>query len=192
MHPAAAKIFIVNEYLQSTTDDVLVFLDTDAWVQNTKYLHKIVMKLWKTPDKHGCFSRDTYIKKNTYINSGAFVIKVNDYTKNMYKKIASSFSENPYFHRNWPFDQHFISSYIFENRKDFMIFQPEIFNTPVGIVLRHNWNKDKKMYDDLYDILHSNTYDMENALDKHEYPNRNDEVDYMTTFPKQDSPYEQR
>ena len=152
MHPAAAKIFIVNEYLQTTTDDVLIFLDTDAWVQNTKYLHKIVQKLWKTPDKHGCFSRDTYIKKNTYINSGAFVIKVNDYTKNMYRKIAASFSENPHFHRNWPFDQHFISNYIYENRQDFMIFQPEIFNTPVGIVLRHNWNKDKKMYDDLYDI----------------------------------------
>jgi hypothetical protein len=73
-----------------------------------------------------------------------------------------------------------------------MIFQPEIFNTPVGIVLRHNWNKDKKMYDDLYDILHSNTYDMENALDKREFPNQTDDVDYMTRFPKQDSPYEQR
>jgi hypothetical protein len=64
VHPAAAKIFVVNEYLQSTNDDMLIFLDTDAWIQNPKYLHKIVIKCWKDETKQGCFSRDTYVKKN--------------------------------------------------------------------------------------------------------------------------------
>lgn len=188
MHPAAAKIFVVNDYLKTATDDILVFLDSDAWIQNTKYLHKIVLKLAKDPTKQGCFSRDTYIRKNTYINSGAFVIKINEYTKRMYQTVCDAFANNRYYHSNWPFDQYFISNFVYENRDQFMIFKPEIFNTPVGIVLRHNWNKDKKMYDDLHDIINSSLYSIEDAIDTKPHPSKTDGYDYIQSWPDRGMP----
>jgi hypothetical protein len=188
MHPAAAKIFVVNDYLQTAEDDILVFLDTDAWVQNTKYLHKVVQHLVKDPAKHGCYSRETYVRKNTYINSGAFVIKINDYTKQMYRYICESFRENRFHHTKWPFDQFYISNFVYENREKFIIFKPEIFNTPVGIVLRHNWLKNKKMYDDLHDIINSSIYSIENSVDNSPFPSTTDGYDYIHSWPDRGMP----
>jgi len=188
MHPAVAKILVVNEYLQTTDDDMLIFLDTDAWIQNPKYLHKMVIKCWKDETKQGCYSRDTYVCKNTYINSGGFILKVNEYTKRMYREIIASLSVNKYYHTNWPFDQYFISNFVFANRNDFLIFKPEILNTPEGVVIRHNWNKDRKMYNDLYTILNNDKYDFNAAIDTEEYPNKTDGYDYITRWPPQDMP----
>ena len=75
MHPATRKIHMVDFFLKKTAYDVFVFLDSDAWVQNGKWLHEIIKNLMQDENKHGCFSRDPYVKKNTFINSGSFILK---------------------------------------------------------------------------------------------------------------------
>jgi hypothetical protein len=157
IHPATKKIHVINDFLQNTNYGVLVFLDSDAWIQNGYWLNQIINNLINNEQKQGCFSRDPYIKKNTFINSGSFIIKINDFTKQMYKNIVHDFYNIADFHNKWPFDQYYISKYIFENKKNFIIFIPDILNTPIGKVLRHNWSKNQKMHDDLDKLIYENT-----------------------------------
>lgn len=149
IHPATKKIHVVNNFLQNTKCDILVFLDSDAWIQNGHWLNDIINNLINNDIKHGCFSRDPYVKKNTFINSGSFIIKNNDFTKQMYNDLIIDLYNNNSRHNSWPYDQYYISKYIFENKEKFIIFIPDILNTPLGKVLRHNWLKNQKMYDDL-------------------------------------------
>jgi hypothetical protein len=58
-------------------------LDSDAWIQNGYWLNDIINNLINNYEKHGCFSRDPYIKINTFINSGSFIIKNNDFIKEL-------------------------------------------------------------------------------------------------------------
>jgi len=149
IHIKTKKILVVNDFLQNTKMDILVFLDSDAWIQNGFYLKDVINNLCKNEKKYGCFSRDPYLTKNTFINSGSFIIKINEYTKKMYNDIILDLHNNTYFNNNWPHDQYYISKYICENKEDFVIFVPDILNTPIGKVLRHNWVKNDKMYEDL-------------------------------------------
>ena len=149
IHIKTKKILVVNDFLQNTKMDILVFLDSDAWIQNGFYLKDVINSLYKNEKKNGCFSRDPYLTKNTFINSGSFIIKINEYTKKMYNDIILDLHNNTYFNNNWPHDQYYISKHIYENKEDFVIFVPDILNTPIGKVLRHNWVKNDKMYDEL-------------------------------------------
>lgn len=63
IHPATKKINIINDFLQDTTCDIIVFLDSDAWIQNGYWLNDIIRNLIKNDKKQGCFSRDPYVKK---------------------------------------------------------------------------------------------------------------------------------
>jgi len=185
------KLYVVNEWLQSANADILIFLDTDAWIQNLDYLYQLLMNLSNDPMKHGCFSRDPYIQINTYINSGSFILKVNDFTKKMYTTIITRLNNdirlnlyNKYSSRGWE-DQFYVSNYVYEHRDDFFIFRPEILNTPHGILLRHNWLKNQKMINDMmkiYTRLHNtpvvehrvnpeNSFNFKNYYDKEIYPN---------------------
>ena len=125
---------------------ILVFLDSDAWIQNGYWLNDIINNLINNQEKQGCFSRDPYLKINTFINSGSFILKINNFTKEMYKNIISDLYSNNAYHNRWPYDQYYISKYIFENKQNFIIFVPNILNSPIGKVLRHNWLKNQKMY----------------------------------------------
>jgi hypothetical protein len=149
MHPATKKIYVVNDVLLNTPCDILVFLDSDAWIQNGYWLNNIINNLMNNDKKQGCFSRDPYYYKNTFINSGSFIIKINDYTRQMYNSIIKDLENDNSYHNTWPLDQHYISKYVFENKEKFTIFVPDILNTPIGKVLRHDWWKTQKMYDDL-------------------------------------------
>lgn len=165
--------------------DLIVFLDSDAWIQDFYNLHRLVLKLLFQENIQGCYSRDPYIRKNTYINSGSFIIKVNDYTKNMYKTIIQKLEEENSHWDNHPYDQYYISKYIYDNKKDFWVFKPPILNTPLGSILRHNWWKTHKMYADLYNLLdyfHTNKIptsspeiNLEDVIDNEVYPNPNEE-----------------
>ena len=156
IHPATKKIHVVNDFLQHEKYDVLVFLDSDAWIQNGYWLDTIITKLMDSP-KQGCFSRDPYIRKNTFINSGSFIVKINDFTKQMYTTILNNLYSNVNYHNRWPYDQYYISNYVFEHKDNFVIFVPDILNTPIGKVLRHNWLKNQQMYTDLKLILQEDT-----------------------------------
>lgn len=117
-------------------------------------------------------------KKNTFINSGSFIIKNNDFTKQMYNICIKELENNNSFHNNWPYDQYYISKYVFENKENFTIFIPDILNTPIGKVLRHNWLKNQKMYDDLFalyrDINNDLCFDKTYFIEKDYY----DEKDF--------------
>ena len=180
IHPATKKIHVVNDFLLNTECDILVFLDSDAWIQNGYWLNDIINNLINNDEKQGCFSRDPYVKHNTFINSGSFIIKNNDFIKQMYSILIQDLYNNNSFHDYWPFDQYYISKYVFENKDNFVIFIPDILNTPIGKVLRHNWLKNQKMYDDLHilysdinkDIFFGKTYFIEkDYYDEKIFPN---------------------
>jgi hypothetical protein len=179
LHPATQKIFVLNDVLQYSNFDVLVFLDSDAWIQNGYWLHTIINNLINNEEKHGCFSRDPYIKINTFINSGSFIIKNNEFIRQMFKNIIDDLNNNDTYYNSWPFDQYYISNYIYENKDKFVIFVPDILNTPIGKILRHNWRKNKKMYDDLNKLysgtnsfIFDNTFFIEKEYyDKEVFPN---------------------
>jgi hypothetical protein len=178
-HPACGKIFVMDELLNTIEDDIIVFLDTDAWIQNCYYLHDMCTLLESTENKNGCFSRDPYVGKNTYINSGSFLIKVNDFNRNLYKEIKETFSNNDIKHTTWPYDQYYIGDIIFKYREQFIVFLPDILNTSYGSVLRHNWWKNQNLFSDLYELLDINKpwkepdqkMDFTDKLDTYEYPN---------------------
>jgi hypothetical protein len=154
LHPATCKIYIVNDFLQNSMCDILVFLDSDAWIHNGYYLDTIINNLVENEEKQGCFSRDPYVKKNTFINSGSFIVKNNDFTKQMYNDIINDLHNNINHSPNgWPYDQYYISKYVFENKVFFVIFIPDILNTPIGKVLKHNWYKNEKMHNDLDELI---------------------------------------
>ena len=190
IYPATKKIYLVNDFLLNTTCDILVFLDSDSWIQNGYWLNDIINNLINNDEKYGCFSRDPYWKKNTFINSGSFIIKNNDFTKQMYNIFIKELENDNSFHNNWPFDQYYISKYVFENKEKFTIFIPDILNTPIGKVLRHNWYKNQKMYDDLFvlyrdinnDLWFDKTYFIEkDYYDEKDFPNiLENDYDYST------------
>lgn len=179
MHPATKKIYVVNDFLNQvdskckdtndankSNDDILIFLDSDAWVQNCFWLDEIIKQLENSKVKQGCFSRDPYAKKNTFINSGSFILKINDYTRKMYREIINSLENdetNSHYKNSWPYDQFYISNYVFKHKEDFDIFVPDILNTPLGKVLRHNWHKTQRMYEDLHYLIANHVIDTDNA-----------------------------
>ena len=99
-HSATKKIIIVSDFLHNTDYDILVFLDTDAWIENQYWLNDIIMNLINTSEKYGCFSRDPYLSHNTFVNSGSFILKNNGYTKQMYNMLLNNLRENDEFHDN--------------------------------------------------------------------------------------------
>jgi len=177
MHAAIRKICVVNEILCNSNDDFLVFADSDAWIQNGKWLNDLLNDLQKNDNKHGCFSRDPYVKKNTYINAGSFILKINEFTKNMYQDIICHLENDKSYHNGWPYDQYYISNYVYNNKDFFNIFIPTILNTPFGEILRHNWHKNEKMYNDLYSLINSDIiinnipFDSDKYYDNEPFPN---------------------
>lgn len=186
LYPASHKIYVVRDFLLNRSDlnEILVFLDSDAWIQHPLALQELLHKLHTNPSAHGCFSRDPYMTSNTYINSGSFVLKINSHTIQMYDALVQTIENDPSHWNKWPYDQFYISNWIFEHKSDFMIFKPDILNTPYGRVFRHNWCKNHRLFEDVMTILHngfdtSEEIDLENNIDTHEFPNT---VDYGPTY----------
>lgn len=156
MHPATSKIPFMRDLLQTnTTHDYVLFLDSDAWIQTVEYLYELILYLHYQPDKYGCFSRDPYLKINTYINSGSFILKICPYTRNLYNEIYALLEEDPSHHYTLYYDQNYVSDIIYKNKEHFIIFKPRVMNTPEGVILRHNWWKNHAMYDSMYQIIDS-------------------------------------
>jgi len=188
IHPATAKILIVKDILEGkiasstpSSYDVLVFLDSDAWINSPDHLNDLIIYLQSEPNKHGCFSRDPCKKINTYINSGSFILKINEYNRQLYQQIYHDMMEQDSHHHNWPYDQFYISNRIFQKKEDFVILSTEILNTPYGIILKHNWRKNNRMYYDLYEMLEkayqfpiTKPMNIFEYLDFTPFPNEND------------------
>jgi hypothetical protein len=176
MFPATEKLFAVRDALAATDADVLVFLDSDAWIQDAGLLAQLVGMLAARADKHGAFSRDPYLEINTYVNSGSFVLKVNDHTRRMYADItAAAVADRSKWH-SWPFDQFYVSNHVHAHRADFLVFKPPVLNTPRGAVLRHNWRKNAAMWADMAALLAGGPselrdLDWADAVDDEPFPN---------------------
>jgi hypothetical protein len=204
IHPSTGKINVIKKIIEEnlakkanpieseTPYEVLVFLDSDAWIQNPDYLHFLIKKMVLNKDKHGSFSRDPYLVINSYINSGSFILKLNNYTEQMFSNIKKHMIEEPAYHNKWMYDQYYISDYIFQHKEDFYIFVPNMLNTPYGHILRHNWWKSQKLFGDLYALLdvHRNPsqnyhspmrLDYDAYLDNHVFPNIDDNCDQYLT-----------
>lgn len=180
IHPATAKIHVLHELLNKSNADYIVFVDTDAWIQTPDYLIQLIHILNDKTDIHGAYSRDPYLVINDYVNSGSFILKIDDYNREMYKEIKEDMESDPSHHHAWSYDQYYISKHIFKRKDDFLIFIPHILNTPNGIILRHSWWKNTKLYGDMYAVLdchNNNTFkcpeyiDITSFIDKAPYPN---------------------
>jgi hypothetical protein len=172
VHPVTSKIYVLHEYIESAKDGILVFLDADAWIRSPKHLNQIIAKLIGDSSKHGAFSRDPYYDpKNTYINSGSFILKVNDYTKQMYQTVVAHMNTTKSHHNTWPFDQFYISDYVYQHNASFMIFAPEVLNCPTGTVLRHFWLKNGQMWKELQELQNSTDFDFTSNYDNRSWPN---------------------
>jgi hypothetical protein len=181
LHPATAKIPFMRDLLQTnTTHDYVIFLDSDAWIQTVEYLYELILYLHYQPDKYGCYSRDPYMKRNTYINSGSFILKICPYTRILYNEIYKELEENPEHHYKLYYDQNYISNVIYRHKDNFIIFKPRVINTPEGIILRHNWWKNHAMYESMYQIVDSyflkthkppeSSFNFNRELDNQPYP----------------------
>jgi hypothetical protein len=198
-HPALGKIYVVAEWLQEILSasrasgkqhepaSYMVFLDTDAWVQDAARLQQLVKEMEET-GKQGAYSRDPYVRINTYINSGSFILKIDEYALKMYQTLIAKVQADPSHLHEWPWDQYYISQYVWEHRADFLIFKPDILNTGYGKILRHNWHKtSRKIRDDLFFLCNfpiildpSAKGVVEHELDDGDYPNLEETgYDYM-------------
>lgn len=168
--PRTMKIKIINNVLKNTKYKIIIFIDSDAWIHDVINLNNII-NYFIDSNKHGSYSRDPLPfdtekepnfsfdinHNNTYINSGVFMLIVNDFTKNMYNYLENELIEHP---RNmWPFDQYYISNFVYKNKNNFLIFESNVLNTPNGEVIRHNWWKNNDMHNDL-DYLIQNDIDI--------------------------------
>lgn len=195
IHFATAKIPLLNEIIQNRKiGDYIIFLDSDAWIHNSKLVRKIIDDLDQSLDKHGCFSRDPYFDHNTYVNSGSFILKITSFTREMYEKLSQDCIETPWDYvnislkvpkdafnsrPNWPYDQHYVSKFVYNNNDKFIVYNEYILNTPIGLALRHYWLKTTPMYEDLERHINNPQYftdtsplDLKLALDDMPFPNK--------------------
>ena len=185
VHGATRKILTLLNFMNSNKDiDIIIFLDTDAWVQDKNNLSQLLYHLDGNLDIHGMFSRDPYYDINTYINSGSFIIRNNSFTRGLWAEMKEYMLSDNRFHNEWPYDQWYISEIIYRNRNNFLIFNPEVLNTPNGSTLRHNWYKNQRLYTDIDNLIKSNCdgeikrLDIKALLDTEPFPNKNKNDDY--------------
>jgi len=138
--PRAYKIHLFNEFLTNHPHNhLVVFLDTDAWISNpVMLLNLITDKLHH--NIQGIFSRDPYPPEyNTYLNTGGFIVKNNDYTKSMFSELAKEISTSRWKRQKYH-DQRVVSEYVLSHRKDFFICKYDILNSPDGKIITHQWH----------------------------------------------------
>ena len=142
-NPKYAKIFVINEYINKTNDEIIIFLDSDAWIQEPYYLKDLVTNVNLNNTINGAYSRDPYTDNgyNTYINSGGFILKINNYVKQMYNQIIKDYYT--VLNTHWTNDQFYISRFVYKNKDKFYIFEPDVLNSPTGKIIRHCWNGKK-------------------------------------------------
>jgi hypothetical protein len=139
------KIFQTRTMLREAHGayDFVVFMDTDAWVESAPTLRWMVDTL--AQDRQGVFSRDPYVRGNTFVNSGSFVLRVNEYTLRMYDRLAGAMARRARRRKSYRWhDQELVSRFVHTHRNDFDVYEPDVVNTPVGKVIRHSWIKEFK------------------------------------------------
>ncbi|AAC96428.1 hypothetical protein PBCV1_A060L [Paramecium bursaria Chlorella virus 1] len=123
-------------------DTIVVYLDTDAWIQHTADLELLMQDLLDN-GKDGAFSRDLYVKDHCIANCGSFFALASPYFKDILKEFVRRADANELIHgvektKAW-YDMYLFQEYILKSPERFSIYIPDILNTPQGKVIRHNW-----------------------------------------------------
>lgn len=139
-NPRAYKLHVFNDFLTTHTHhDLVVFLDSDAWISNPDMLVNLITEKL-IHNIQGIFSRDPYPPVyNTYLNTGGYIIKNNDYTRSMFSELAEKILTSRFKNISF-FDQNLISEYVLTHRQDFFICKYDILNSPEGKIISHQWH----------------------------------------------------
>jgi hypothetical protein len=178
LNPKYLKIHVVRDTLNSLVHmgnySTFIFMDADAWIQSTGKVQQLVHALARTPvSMRGFISRDPLggwgttcsEKANegknepyTLINSGAFILKVTKRNQLLFDEMArnvESCKRNLFKGVMPSFDQAFVSSYVFQRRKEFGILKCEVLNSPQGVAIRHHWFPKNKITEAIHKLPHN-------------------------------------
>ena len=170
INPIFDKIKVLYHLMEKMKNeyDVIINLDSkDAFIYDSYKLKQLINILIKS-EKYGMFSRDPNNhevpkslhsnyrhhekKEQTFINSGSFVIKNNEETRNFLRDVIQYSETNTKFVRKWPYDQYYLSKYVYNNKDKFYIFKCNVLNSPYGSILRHNWKKNEELENDMINV----------------------------------------
>ena len=179
--PVLYKTHVVREFMEKFKNeyDVIVNLDViDAFIYDAHKLKQLIDNLMKS-ERYGMFSRDPNnhevpkelyrdfnhheTKEQTYINTGSYIIKNTEETRNFMDEVINLTRENSTYYNRWPYDQYYLSKSIYNNRFKFYVFKCTILNTPYGEILRHNWCKNQKLINDMMGVMEGNALSIEDV-----------------------------
>lgn len=164
--PFVDKIKVLYNFMILHKNDIkiIIFLDSlDAYIYNSEKLLEL-LQTFEDSDANGVFSRDpnkeevmvygekykkSIEKEQTFVNSGSFIIKNNEYVRNMYTELLKEVKLNNKYVSVWPYDQYYISKYVARHKKNFCILKFDEINSPDGKIIRHNWWKNNDLQLDL-------------------------------------------
>lgn len=142
-HVTWGKIRILLDFMQENPEiDIVAFLDSDAFVRDEFRFQSLVKLLADSPEKHGIFSRDPLMPKNTYINTGCMILKNDAFIRDFLEAVWDDIHRSPRYRWEWPHEQHSASAFVKENRDAFFVCKTSVFNTPCGEIVRHSWWKE--------------------------------------------------
>lgn len=155
-HPSWIKAFnILKELEKSSSDwDILVVMDTDAWIKDPIQFKKMIED-FKKSDKIFAFAEeplcsDTYNDFVKQIFNGGFTVlkntkKVKEYFNDVWKlpDIDYRFSD---YKTKWPWEQiclnHIYEQYDSDFKDKTWILPMMDYNSPIGSIVTHSWPKD--------------------------------------------------
>ena len=165
-NPFVDKIKVLYNFMILHKNDIkiIIFLDSlDAYIYNSEKLLEL-LQTFEDSDANGVFSRDpnkeevmvygekykkSIEKEQTFVNSGSFIIKNNEYVRNMYTELLKEVKLNNKYVSVWPYDQYYISKYVARHKENFCILKFDEINSPDGKIIRHNWWKNNDLQLDL-------------------------------------------
>ena len=155
-HPSWLKSKTIHEKVEKwSAYDIVVVMDTDAWIRDVDTLDAWIVQFVEHKDKHMMFAAEPYcpdtfrlMNQEQYINGGLTIFKpctfVYDFMKRLYELPETNPEFQP-FKLDWSFEQ-ICMSWLIDNDKSLhdsiMIVPCNMFNTPCGTVIAHCWWKD--------------------------------------------------
>lgn len=157
-HPSWKKTYTLLQdlYRESLKQyDVVIVMDTDAWIRDINSLKNWIGYFVKEIDKYFMFAAEPYVKETfdllnieQQVNGGLMIFKPNnpkvyDFFNDVYLLPES----NPIFSKfkiDWSFEQ-ICMNFILQEHKSYkygiIVVPQEKFNTPSGTVIAHCWWK---------------------------------------------------
>lgn len=143
-YPTWCKIKAVREAMDEW--DVVMFCDNDAWVCDHCRLQEIVNDL-RNDQQYWMYISDEMLNQKPHgkmVNTGFFAVRVCQEAKDFFDKVWNT-DKKKFFNERFH-EQSVISEYIRERKVNGVKEFPKYtFNSPVGEVVKHCWNKEEKM-----------------------------------------------